>query len=224
MVDNIFSPTASRVIRCLLVNIGKNWTIRELAKEANTSVGYTHAIIATLERMEYVVRTEELKLALMNPLTLIRRWAAHRDYNYVNDFLDYYTFDNEIESVFHTFERNLKNEDYSVTSLAGAWLVSGYVRPIDIHLYIKNRKDAERISQLLDIKPTAGKGNIRMVIPDDSGVFYGSRIIQGVKVVSNIQLFVDLQSYPTRGEEAAQNLYNSIEKRWIEHSTGELHV
>jgi len=224
LVHNIFEPKASRVIRCLLVNVGREWTVREIAKEAETSVGYTHAVLATLIDMKYVERNKRQKLVLLNPSTLLRRWAAFHQYDHNNQFLEYYTFEQEIDTFLTQIKEKLKNEKYALTSLAGAWLVSPYVRPIDVHLYIENRKKAKSLSQHLNIKPTAGTGNIRMVIPYDKGVFYGTRLIQGIKVVSNIQLFVDLFNYPARGEEAAQHLYTIIEKEWSKILTGAPHV
>jgi len=224
LVHNIFEPKASRVVRCLLVNVGREWTVREIAKDADTSVGYTHAILATLMETGYIERNKRYKLVLLNPVALLRRWAAFHQYDRNNQFLEYYTFEKEIDTFLTSLEEKLKNEKYAVTSLAGAWLASPYVRPIDVHLYIGNRKKAKSLSQLLNIKPTAGVGNVRMVIPYDKEVFYGSRLIQGVKVVSNVQLFVDLFNYPARGEEAAQHLYTIIEKKWSKTLTGASHV
>jgi len=224
LVHNIFEPKASRVIRCLLVNVGKEWTIRQIAEEAETSVGYTHAVLATLTEMKYIERNKKQKLVLLNPSTLLKRWAAFHQYDHNNQFLDYYTFEKEIDTFLTELKEKLTNEKYALTSLAGAWLVSPYVRPIDIHIYTENQKKAKNLSQMLNIKPTAGTGNIRMVIPHDKGVFYGSRLIRGTKVVSNIQLFVDLFNYPARGEEAAQQLYNLIEKEWSKTLTGAPHV
>jgi len=224
LVHNIFEPKASRIVRCLLVSINKEWTIREIAEAAETSVGYTHAVLATLIKMGYVTRNERYKLVLLNPATLLRRWAAFHQYDLSNQFSEYYTFDQEIDAFLTTFTEKLENEKYALTSLTGAWLVSPYVRPVNVHVYIENRKKEKNLSQLLNIKPTEGVGNVRMVIPYDKGVFYGSRLIQGIKVVSNVQLFVDLFNYPARGEEAAQHLYNIIEKEWSKLLTGAPYV
>jgi hypothetical protein len=45
---NIFEPKSSRVIRILLSNPGKPWTLRELAVEAGTSLGHTYAVCSAL--------------------------------------------------------------------------------------------------------------------------------------------------------------------------------
>ncbi|TET64268.1 hypothetical protein E3J49_04600 [Candidatus Bathyarchaeota archaeon] len=215
LVNNIFSLKASRITRCLLVDFGKKWTIRELAKKADVSVGYTHAIITTLTNMGYVQRNDtDNKLVLLDPAKLLKRWAAFHQYDHFNTFLDYYTFEHEIERFLEKIAERIRKEQYALTSLAGASLVSPYVRPIDVHFYVENKEKEILMSGLLDIKPTAGTGNVRMVIPFDKGVFYGTRQIEGIRVVSNIQLYVDLLNYSARGEDAAKNLYTVMEKEW----------
>jgi hypothetical protein len=202
------------------VNVGKEWTIRDIATEASTSVGYTHAVVATLTNMGYVIRNEKNKLVLSNPATLLRRWAAFHQYDQINSFMEYYTFEQQVDAFLDELRGRLKNEEYALTSLAGAWIVSPHVRPIDVHFYVENQEKGKEISQLLGIKPTVGVGNVRMVIPYDKGVYYGLRMIRGIKVVSNVQLYVDLANYPARGEDAAQQLYDVIEKEWSKVLTG----
>lgn len=223
-VSNIFEIKASRILRCLLLaNLRKDWTVREVAKEAEISVGYTHAVLTTLMNMQYIKRNENNKLRLMNADLLLRRWAAFHQYTSANTFLQYYTFDKEIDSFLRKFTK-LETEDYAITSLSGAWLASPYVRPADIHFYIKTEQQAEKIARKLDIKPTAGTGNIKIVIPYDEGVFYGTRTIENIKVVSNVQLFVDLWNFSSRGEDAAKSIYEVIEKDWNIIIAGDLNV
>jgi hypothetical protein len=80
LVANIFEPKATRVVRCLLVNIGKGWTVRKMANEANTAVGYTHAVLATLINMGYAKRDERNNVVLLDPEILLRRWVAFYQY------------------------------------------------------------------------------------------------------------------------------------------------
>jgi len=224
VVSNIFEAKATRILRCLLVNVGRDWTVREVAKEAGTSVGYTHAVLATLMNMRSVRRNERNRLRLMDVETLLKRWAAYHQYTYANTFLQYYTFEQNVDTFLRGVAERLKNEEYALTSLAGAWLVSPYVRPVDAHFYAETKQKGEQIAKLLDIKPTAGTGNVKIVVPYDKGVFYGLRLIEGIKVVSNVQLFVDLWNYPSRGEDAAKRIYEIMEEDWSRSFTGDTRV
>jgi len=45
-----------------------------------------------------------------------------------------------------------------------------------------------------------------LIQPYDEGVLYGIQTIEGLKVVSDIQLYIDLYKYPARGREQAEFL------------------
>jgi hypothetical protein len=213
-VSNIFDKKSTHILRCLLVNQQNDWTVREVAEEAKSSTGYTHAVLTTLTNMQYLKRTQTHKLRLVNPDLLLKRWAAYHQYTCANTFLQYYTFDREIDHFIQTLAERLRNEEYALTAFSGAWLVSPYVRPADIHLYAKTAVEAEKIARNLDIKPTEGSGNVKIVIPPDEGVFYGAQTVEGAKVVSNVQLFVDLWNFSSRGEDAAKSIYALLEHQW----------
>jgi len=48
----------------------------------------------------------------------------------------------------------------------------------------------------------------------DEGVFYGVTQVGGVNIVSKVQLYIDLFNYPARGEEAAEIVLKTLEKKW----------
>ena len=104
--------------------------------------------------------------------------------------------------------------EYAVSGLVGAWLVAPYVRPVDVHLYVSARDMAEEIAGKLGLNPTPRGGNVKFVLPYDEGFFYGTRKVRDVKVVSNVQLYVDLYNFPTRGEEAASRLLELMLREW----------
>lgn len=209
-VNNIFESKASRILRGFLVNPGKGWSIRELAEEVDVSVGYTHAVVASLLDYGYVVRNEAEMLELVSPVDLLERWASYYQYMYENRFLDYYTYDNDIESVFSKLRK--VESGYALTSLAGAFLVSPYVRPRTVELYVEG--DVEKVVGILDLMPVEKDGNVRLVAPYDAGVFYGAQVVDGLNVVSDVQLYVDLRNYPARGVEASMSLLEDIKKQW----------
>ena len=96
-VKNIFSKKASRVLRVLLVNADKTWTIEELSNEANVSLGYTHAVVMTLLKQNHVHRDSSYKVKLDNPGLILKRWSSYSQYTAVNSFLRYHTFEGNID-------------------------------------------------------------------------------------------------------------------------------
>lgn len=221
-VHNIFEPKATRVLRALLIDPQHNWTIRGLADEVEISPGYAHAIISTLIDLGHVARTENYKIKVVNPTVLLRRWAAYHQYDKMNTFLEYHTFEREIDRFIQQLSQT-SDSNYALTALAGASLIAPHVRPVDVHMYIKKKDDSTELAKILNLQPIPRGGNVKFVIPYDEGVFYGQQtanlwisdqVVSPVNVVSNVQLFVDLYNYPARGLEAAEHLYERIVEKW----------
>lgn len=217
-VKNIFAPKSSRVLRVLLVNSRRDWTEREIAQEATVSSGLAHYVSRTLIELGIVVRDERNKLLLADPLRLLKRWAAYHQYDRMNEFLDYFTFEREIDQFMKSVAQ--LDLDYATSGLAGAWLVAPYVRPVNVHLYVSDKDVAKEINEKLKLNPIPRGGNVKFVLPYDEGVFYGTHEVRGVKVVSNVQLYVDLYNFPARGEEASSALLELILREWQEKRRG----
>lgn len=211
---NIFEGKASRIVRILLVNWPKKWNLRDLAKEANVTLGTAQKVANTLLKENYAIRERRrAEFKLMNPLRLLRRWGAYNDFSTRHEFVRYYTFEQEIGRFLEQI-KSKQGPQYALTTLVGALQVAPYVRATDVYLYVSSKDDAKKWAELLELKPVEREGNIIFVIPDDNYVFYGMQTINGVNVISNVQLYVDLFNYAGRGEEAADALIKKMEKDW----------
>ena len=80
--------------------------------------------------------------------------------------------------------------------MAGASMTSPFVRYNDVWVYASS--DIEALVKKLDLRPTTSGANIRIFEPYDEGIFMNLRKIRDVNVVSDIQLYVDLFTYPAR--------------------------
>ena len=204
---DLFAPLSSRILRILLVNSEVSWTLSQLSKTAKISIGYVHKIAKTLEEKGYAVRDQDYRLKLSRPRALLDEWASKYDFTTVNTLHNFYTFERDpslfIEKIKDTADRNSLN--YALTLHAGAFLVAPYVRYTDVHIYIKPI-EVNTWKEHLDLRPVESGGTVMLVEPYDEGVFWGLQKINGAKVVSNIQLYVDLFNYPARGKEQAEFL------------------
>jgi len=210
---NIFSSKASRILRVLLTHPYEGWTVEDLSKEAEVSLGFTHAVAMSLIDQGHVYRDSSYRLRVSDPVKLIQRWAAYHNYTSMNTFLRYHTFEKNIE-VFLSNMKEANDLDYALTVLAGAHVVAPYVRPTTVHFYVKQEKKAETWVELLNLRPVEKGGNVSLVLPYDEGVFYGVTQVGGVNVVNKVQLYIDLFNYPARGEEAAEIVLRALEKEW----------
>jgi hypothetical protein len=215
---NIFSPRASRIVRVLLIHPQKGWTIKDLSEEADVSIGFTHAVVMSLLDQGHAYRDDSYRVRVIDQVKLLQRWAAYHNYMTVNTFLHYHTFEKNIESLFSKMKET-DDLEYALTVLAGAHVMAPYVRPTTVHFYIKEKNQAKTWVEMLDLRPVEKGGNVSMVLPYDAGVFYGVNKVDGVKVVSMVQLYADLFNYPARGEEASEMVLKALEKQWMVQKT-----
>jgi len=211
---NLFGGKAADVIRVLLVNYPTTWTIRELSRESGVALGWTHEVCMTLIQERFAIReSERQEINLMEPLALLKRWANNYNFTAVNRFIDYYAGDEDVTKLLNRLG-GVDGPKYAVTGLAGALLVAPFVRPTNVHIYVISEDDVGRWAKQLSLMPIEENGNVKFAIAPSGGVFYGSQDADGVEVVSDVQLYIDLLNYPGRGEEAAREILKLIEKRW----------
>lgn len=200
----LFAPAASRVIRVMLENPGRNWTMESLATESEVSIKTVFRVLQQLDEKAYVEKVWG-GTNLAKPGELLDLWAENYDFT-ANPSRSYYS----LAKSFRAFGRHLKElklpeaQRYALTMHSGASLVAPYVRFSDVHLYFQD--DPEILVQALDLRPVESGGQVHILTPYDKGVFYNSRRLQDLTVVCNTQLYLDLINYPARGEEQARFL------------------
>lgn len=213
-LTNLFAKKAADIIRVLLVHYPKTWTMRDLSRESGASLGYTSRVSKTLIRQRLALRASaRSELKVMAPADLLKRWATFSNFVANATFIEYYSHEEDIGKFLSRF-KDRERMVYALTGLAGALLVEPFVRLTNTHIYIRKRSNALEWANELDLMPIEENGNVKFAIAASDGIFYGAQVIDGIRVVSDIQLYVDLYNYPARGREAADELYKKIEKRW----------
>ena len=200
----LFSPKSSRILRVLLEQPDQEWTLARLATEAAISVRTAHLVINALEEKAFVDKRRGAT-RLEKPAALLDLWAEN------------YRLDQHRRQTFYSFVRSPrelaaklaaqatgKRVSLALTLHAGAALVAPFVRYTDVHAYVGG--DIARLAKALDLRPVETGGNVRLLTPNDEGVFYRTQAIEGIPVVCNTQLYLDLLHYPGRGREAAEEL------------------
>ena len=207
----IFAPKATRVIRGLLKDSLTNKTISELAESCNMSPAGVYFVIKELENKGYVARERNKSIKLMEPRKLLMDWAANWTVE-KNKASSFFSFAKEPEEIISNISEAGKrlNLNYAFTGMAGASLVSPFVRYNDVWVYVSG--DKESLINKLDLRPVTSGANVVILDAYDEGVFTNARKIRGVNVVSDIQLFVDLYTYPSRGQEQAERLLEKVIK------------
>ena len=215
-LKTLFYSKSSRALRVLLYNPRQNWFVKDLSKEADISIGQAFLVKKKLleeEFLEELQVDDQKKFKLIKPDKLLGEWG--KNYNYKkNNIRNYYSLD-DIKTIEDKIANycNVKKINYAFTLTSGASLVAPFLRYNRAFVYILD--NIEKIAKDLDFKEVPSGSNISILQPYDEGVFYKGQVIDGAKVVSDIQLYLDLISYRERGEEAAKFLLEQrISKSW----------
>jgi len=215
-LKSIFATKSTRALRVLVCNPKRDWFVKDLAKEANISLGQASNLKKRLLEFEFIKEIDNekaVKFRLSNPEVLLNRWAEYYSYR-ENRTRNYYSLDDvkAIEKKLSDYCETKKIR-YAYTLTSGASLVAPFLRYKRVFVYLSN--SIEKVPLALGWKEVPSGPNITLLEPYDEGIFYGLQEINGTKVVSDVQLYLDLKGYKERGEEAAQFLLeNRLRKQW----------
>jgi hypothetical protein len=209
---SVFSPKSSRILRVLLSDPSRNWYVEDLSKEAGISIGLTSRVKQALLSEEWI-KKENKSFYLAKPQEVLNKWVNNYSYE-KNPGSSFYSGLSEDQ-----LETSIKKEcekrkyRYGLALFSGARKVAPFVRFIRFFSYIDG--NIENIAKALQLKKVETGANVTLLQPYDEGVFYGLQDINGVNVVSDIQLYLDLKSFKGRGEEAAQAIFEQrIKAKW----------
>jgi hypothetical protein len=212
IAKSVFSPKSSRILRVLLSNPSRKWYVEDMSKEAGISIGLTSRVKQFLLAEEWI-KEEDKRFYLAKSEEVLDQWVNNYSYE-KNPSSSFYSGLSEDQ-----LEAAIKNEcekrkyRYGLALFSGARKIAPFVRFMRFFSYIDG--DIEEIANALQFKKVETGANVTILQPYDEGVFYGLQEINGIKVVSDIQLYLDLKSYKGRGEEAAQAIFEQrIKPKW----------
>ncbi len=183
-----------------------------MAVESGVSLGQASNVKRVLFDREFI-SGERGGFGLKQPAALLREWAENYDYR-KNEVQEFYSLKSvtDIENALAAYCNNRKIK-YALTGFSGAARIKPAVRYKKAMVYTDGLSEEAFLE--LSLKAVKSGGNLFLFTPYDDGVFYGSSKVNEIQVASEVQLYVDLQGFRGRGEEAAKALYERIvEKAW----------
>ncbi|MHC9540735.1 MAG: type IV toxin-antitoxin system AbiEi family antitoxin [Vulcanimicrobiota bacterium] len=204
---SLFSTKATRIVRVLLNYPGRKWKMEHLAREAEVSIGQVFTVKEVLLDKEWVT-AERDGIKVTEPALLLKNWADNYTYKR-NQVSDYYTMlpleECEQKLAFFCEDEHI---GYGVSGFSGAARLVPSVKYNRIMIYVQG--DRELLVSKFDLKKAESGANVIMMEPYDKGVFYGSTMKDSMRIVSPVQLYLDLYSVPGRGQEAAERLFEEV--------------
>jgi len=210
-IRSLYSPKASRVLRVRLVNHPKSWKMQELADEARVSLGQVANVKKLLADREWISETGA-GILLSRAADLLTEWSENYSFE-KNTVYEYYSLKQpaDIEKDLASFCDN-NNIEYALTGFSGANRTAPSVRHQRVMAYVSEISD--NLENALQLKKVASGANVSLLLPYDDGVYYGSSQ-NNIRLVSPVQLYLDLKNYKGRGEEAADTILKQvIGKTW----------
>lgn len=211
-LKSLFSPKSARILRTLLCFPAKAWKLQELASLAGVSLGQVANVKKELLDREWATQMPA-GLCLSYPQELLAQWTNSYRYH-SHKFYDFYSLQPlpDLEAALATVCVDLEIQ-YALTGFSGAIRLAPFVRYSKVTAYVAG--NIETIARKLRVKPVTIGANLTLIVPNDEGVLIGAQTIDGMEVAAPIQLYLDLLSMPSRGEEAAQKLlFEVINPQW----------
>lgn len=201
--SNLYGPKSERVLRVLFD--GQEWKVVPLAERAHVSTG-TVSIVRNLLLEREWAKDGPSGLKLTQAKKLLTDWATVWKRRRETP-KTYFTLKPlaEIEAAMAKFA-DQHHAQFALTGAAGAWRVAPMTRYNRTQVYWEG--DPEQLAAGVGLKQADTGANVHLLTPRDEGVFFAKQAVEGLPVVSSLQLYLDLQRDPARGEEAAEHLWN----------------
>jgi len=209
---SIYQPKSSRVVRVLLMDPARYWKFQELSDEAGVSLGQVANVKKGLKDREWI-KEGSRGFRLSDPESLLMDWAKNYSFER-NQTFKFYTLESPEEAENKIAEVCGKiNVGYALTAFSAAARIAPAVRYKRITAYLSGR--VNDVAGYADFKRVESGANVVLALPLDEGIFYGATEVNGMKIASPIQVFLDLYELKARGREAADMVFKQvIEPAW----------
>jgi len=217
---SLFKDKSTLVLREMLRDPDRKWKVRDFTKKCKISVGLVSRTLSFLDELGFVERVKQGRKGytlLVKKKELLELWVKNYGFS-LNKIYSFYSPDEKILEKIRNFLRQKGlDKSYALTLHVGANLITSYMVTEDIHIYLNHPSFYEIITEMQDrilLKQLVKGGNIHFVYPYyKNSVFHHVRKIATYKVVSNLQLYLDLYNFVPRGREHADYLKNMLERK-----------
>jgi len=211
---SLFSPKASRVLRVLLQGPLKPWKVVDLEKASGTSLGTVSSVRKELLKQLWAEDSDR-GLRITKPNAVLDAWVKADSWKRRTNVREYSLLLHDQDDVARKLHKLVEAQEHAFTQWYGALLRRPHTASDVITLYVEAFPEDQSIQEELLGRRVGSGGTLRLVEPKDRGVFIGKQFLNGLPVVSDVQLYLDLIEAGMRGDEAARELRN-----WTEFSGG----
>lgn len=212
-----FSDKASLILRVALEDSSKPWGVREIARAAELDPGFVSRMMGELVVRGYF-GSEGRRFKIQDAESLLEDWVNAYDYRKNEEHGYFCLADNPGEILDRLRdEGERKGLSFALSFQAGANLVAPHSVYNEVHIYLRDESGRKILEQRLKLRGVERGANVILCYPYyRHSAFHQMHQVDGLWVVSDLQLYLDLYKYPLRGLEQAEYLYKRRLKKHIE--------
>ena len=207
---SLYTPKATRILRALLSSRdpGREWTQAELKSVTGASPGYVSRLLTALEEDGYVAclseggggRSGRYRLAEFD--RLLDGWVTADLFRDRVEVTEYSVLKSDPIDIAKAVAAAFDQESIVFTQWIAAWLRRPHTTPPVVSAYVRG---VSLPAVSLGREVSSG-GNLWLLRPRDEGVFQCTQAVNGLPLVCDPQIYLDLITAGLRGPEAAQAL------------------
>jgi|ERR1035437_172270 DNA-binding MarR family transcriptional regulator len=202
---NPFTLKSSRVVRALLSHREQEWTQADLETRTAISRALVSLTLADLIKQELVEQTRagNRHVAALYRVKdfgrLLEAWSEADDWRKRTNIQQYSLLAGNLVEVAETARDALGRDNVFFTQWFAAYLRHPHTTPPLVSAFLEKKPPQD----IAWARPVDNGGNLWLITPKDEGVFQEAQQVNGFKLVSDIQIYLDLLQVSQRGPEQA---------------------
>lgn len=204
---NIFVGKSARIVRCLLTDRDRTWTQAEIVPRTKASSGLVSRIVQHLTSQGFVEKTSAREFRLRDWHGLLDEWVGSDHFAKRTRTASYASYLGPPQDLAQHLHRWAVEEKvpHAFTQWSAAWIRHPYTEPVVCSAYVERLPDAATLAHL-GLRPVTGGGNLWLQVPDDEGILTETQTRGDLPLVTDTQIYLDLQRTGLRGPDAAAAL------------------
>lgn len=204
---NIFVGKSARIVRCLLTDRDRTWTQAEIIPRTKASTGLVSRIVQHLISQGFVKKISAREFRLRDWHGLLDQWAESDHFSKRTRTTAYAGYLGSPEDLARILQQwaAAENVPLAFTQWIAAWARHPYTEPVVCSAYVERLPDAATLEQL-GLRSITEGGKLWLHVPDDEGILTETQTINDLTLVTDAQIYLDLQRTGLRGPDAAAAL------------------
>ncbi len=204
---NIFVGKSARIVRCLLTDRDHTWTQAEIVPRTGASSGLVSRIVQHLIRQGFAEKITARAFRLRDWHGLLDEWVESDRFSKRTRTTLYAGIFGPPRELALRLQQwaEVEKVPLAFTQWIAAWTRHPFTEPVVCSAYVARLPEAAALEQL-GLRPISEGGKLWLHVPDDESILSETQHRGGLTLVTDAQIYLDLQRTGLRGPDAAAAL------------------